>query len=90
MLGVAPGTIERMVRDVNAVPDVILRDMILFAMKCARAPQTVETHDYTQLRAHGLNEAEILELVAMAGLAVYANILADATAMEPDEVFGAI
>jgi hypothetical protein len=31
-----------------------------------------------------------MELVAMAALAVYANIISDATAMEPDEMLVAI
>jgi len=29
----------------------------------------------------------IMELISMAALAVYANIIADATAMEPDTMF---
>jgi AhpD family alkylhydroperoxidase len=35
-------------------------------------------------------QSEIMELVAMAALAVYANIISDATAMEPDEMLVAI
>ena len=34
-----------------------------------------------------MNDSELVELVAMSGLAVYANIMADATAMEADEMF---
>ena len=89
MLGVETGTIEHIVRDVTAMPDIQLRDMILFSMKCALEPQSVGPADYAGLRQHGLKEAEIVELIAMAGLAVYANIIADATAMEPDEMFSA-
>jgi alkylhydroperoxidase family enzyme len=42
------------------------------------------------LTRHGLNHSEIVELVAMSGLAVYANIMADATAMEPDKMFASL
>jgi hypothetical protein len=31
-----------------------------------------------------------LELIAMAGLAVYANIMADATGMEADAIFASL
>jgi AhpD family alkylhydroperoxidase len=57
------------------------------SLKCSRDPQSLETADYELLTRHGLNHSEIVELVAMSGLAVYANIMADATAMEPDKIF---
>lgn len=44
--------------------------------------------DYESVRSHGLGQPEIVELTAMSGLAVYANIMADATGMEADAVFG--
>ncbi len=61
--------------------------MILFAVKCATDPQSLTGADYKQLRDHGLKESEIVEVVAMSALAVYANIIADATTMEPDPIF---
>jgi uncharacterized peroxidase-related enzyme len=87
MLGVDPGMIERMVRDVTTIPDLALRDMVRFSLKCARDPQSLETADYESLAGHGLTQSQIVELIAMSGLAVYANIMADATAMEPDKMF---
>lgn len=87
MLGVDPYTLEQMVRDVAAIPDPVLRDMVRFAVKCARDPQGVEKADYDVLIGHGLSQSVLVELVAMSALAVYANIIADATAMEPDEMF---
>jgi alkylhydroperoxidase family enzyme len=53
----------------------------LFGLKCSKNPQNHAEADYEKLRQHGLSRAEILEVIAMAGLAVYANILADATGM---------
>jgi alkylhydroperoxidase family enzyme len=86
-LGVDPGMIEWLVRDVTTIPDPVLRDMVRFSLKCSRDPRSLETADYELLTRHGLNHSEIVELVAMSGLAVYANIMADATAMEPDKIF---
>jgi len=84
MLGV---DIEQLVNDVQNVTDPVLRDMILFAMKCARDPQSLTVGDYDVVRKHGLSQAHIMELISMSALAVYANIIADATAMEPDKAF---
>ena len=36
------------------------------------------------------NDADIVEMIAMSGLAVYANIMADATGMEPDAMFAEV
>jgi uncharacterized peroxidase-related enzyme len=88
MLGVEPALLEYMVRDVALVPDLALRDMIAFCRKCARDPQSISAADHETLRRHGLGYSEIVELIAMSAFAVYANIIADATAMEPDEMFG--
>jgi AhpD family alkylhydroperoxidase len=65
MLGVQPAMLEQMVQDVSLIPDGALRDMITFARKCAKDPQSVDS-------------------------AVYANIIADATAMEADAMFAQI
>jgi len=61
--------------------------MVNFSLKCAKNPQSVTAADYAELHRHGLTDGEIAELVSMAGLAVYASIMADATAMEPDAMF---
>ena len=65
-----------------------LRALVLFALKCSRTPQSLTKEDYDRLREHGLKKSEIVEIIAMSAFAVYANIIADATAMDPDELFG--
>jgi uncharacterized peroxidase-related enzyme len=90
MLGVSPGLLESLTRDINAIGEPRLRDMILFGLKCSRDPQGLTTADFDRLHGHGLREPEIVELIAMAGLAVYANIMADATGMEADGMFAAV
>lgn len=90
MLGVKPGMLDALVSDINSLPDARLREMILFALKCSRNPQGLVERDFERLRGCGLKQSEIVELIAMSALAVYANILADATAMAPDEMFETI
>jgi len=72
---------------VEAIPDPKLRDMITFAVKAALDPQGLRSEDYERLRSHGLGTPQIVEIVGMAAFAVYANIIADATAMASDAMF---
>ena len=53
----------------------------------AREPQAVTSENYDVLWKHGLSQSQIMEIVGMAALAVYANIMADATAMDDDAMF---
>ena len=55
--------------------------------KCARDPQSLTPADYKTLFSHGYTQSQVVEIVSMSALAVYANIMADATAMENDEMF---
>ena len=87
MLGVDIEMLNRLVRDVHSITNLKLREMILFAIKCSRDPRSLAEADFGNLRRHGLKESEILEIIAMSALAVYANIIADATAMDEDEMF---
>jgi hypothetical protein len=53
-------------------------------------PQGLSESVFAVLRSHGLKSGELMEIMAMAALAVYADITADATAMEPDAMFVAV
>ena len=64
--------------------------MILFALKCARDPRSLTNADYEKLQQHGLTQSETVEIIAMSAFAVYANIVADATGMEPDSMFDTV
>ena len=87
MLGVDVRLIDELLEDVNLIRDPQLRTMIQFALKCSRQPQDLDKSDFHRLREQGLGQSEIMEVVAMTAFAVYANIIADATAMEPAKRF---
>jgi uncharacterized peroxidase-related enzyme len=87
MLGVKPELLDELARDFKSITDVKVRDTILFTLKCSKNPQSLTEDDYDKLREFGFKQSEIVELIAMSALAVYANIIADATAMEPDKMF---
>ena len=88
MLGVDSELLDSLVRDVETMTDVKVRTMVRFALKCSRDPRTPSAADFDSLRGAGLSQGGIVELIAMSALAGYANIIADATGMEPDEMFG--
>jgi uncharacterized peroxidase-related enzyme len=90
MLGVSPRLLEELVNNPESLTDLKLRAMVLFGLQCSRNPQGLTDHAYEALRKHGLRQSQIMELVAMSAFAVYANIVADATGMDSDEMFARI
>ena len=75
----------------EALPEVralyATRAILAFGLKCARSPQSLTDEDFRSLTRLGLGHAEIVEVVATSALAVYANILADATGVTGDDMF---
>lgn len=90
MLGVDPETLEALVNDVEGLTPEKLKDIVMFGIKCARDPKSLSGLDFNTLRDHGLDDEEIMELIAMAGLALYLNVIADATAIETDSLFAQV
>ncbi len=88
MLGVDNNSLAALASSVESLDPPKVRDIVRFGVKCARDPQSLTAEDFEVLRGHGLRQSEIVELISMSALAVYANILADATGVENDEMFG--
>ena len=87
MLGVDEDTLAQLSANIEGIDPLKARDIIKFGLKCARDPQSLSKADFDGLRKYGLRESELIELVSMSALAVYANIVADATAVPSDEMF---
>jgi uncharacterized peroxidase-related enzyme len=90
MLGVGPRTLEALLSSIDTIPDEKVRALVEFGLKCSRNPATVQQSDYDALRRLGLGESEIVEAISMSALAVYANIIADATKMQADPMFATV
>ncbi len=88
MLGVDADMLATLSEGVDGISPAKARDILKFGLKCSRDPQSLVKADFDALRGHGLRESELVELISMAGLAVYANIVADATAVPADDMFG--
>ena len=87
MLGVDDRTIAMVIADIDKVEPATTRAILSFGLKCARNPQSLDDGDFESLREVGLAETEIIEVISMSALAVYANILADATGIPDDDMF---
>ena len=87
MLGVDAGTIQTVIEHLDKLEPETTRAILSFGLKCARNSQSLEDGDFDSLRQVGLTDTEIVEVISMAALAVYANILADATRVANDEMF---
>jgi len=87
MLGANEKLIHSLVYDIEGMRDHKLRDFLLFGLRCSRNPQSLTEEDFATLRKHGFDDADIVETIAMSGLAVYANIMADAIGMDADDMF---
>jgi uncharacterized peroxidase-related enzyme len=87
MLGVDAATLDTLVERLDELRPERVRALITFGVKCARDPQSLDEADFAGLVRLGLSQAEIVEAISMSALAVYANILADATGIADDEMF---
>lgn len=87
MLGVDEESLEQLAGDVDAIDPPKVRAIIRFGIKCSRNPQGLTPEDFAELKGFGMPQSEIVELISMSALAVYANIMADATAVENDDMF---
>jgi len=87
MLGVDARTIQTVIEQLDRVEPETTRAILSFGLKCARNPQSLEASDFERLKRVGLTDPEIVEVISMSALAVYANILADATGIADDGMF---
>ena len=71
-------------RDLNHLTPDRTRKIIQFAIRCADEPLTLQKADYEEIRDFGISEAEIVEIVSLAAMGSYFDILADALKLEVD------
>lgn len=84
-LGIDEDTLAALVEDLASVSPQRIRAIIEFSLKVAKYPQTVIEEDYEILRRHGVSDGEIVEIVQVAGAAVFMDIMSDALKIEVEE-----
>jgi len=84
-LGVDEATLKTIATDLGDVNPERIRIIIEFAVKAALHPQDLEPADYDAMRAQGVTNEEIVEIILVAGMAVLADIMADGLKIEVEK-----
>lgn len=86
-LGMSEQVLTTLVNDFDACPlPERQKTAIRFGLLAATKPHTVTTADYDQLRAQGITDAEIFEIIATANLFTGVNQYTDAIKLEIDRL----
>ena len=84
-LGVDDDTLSAIATNLGEVNPERIRAIIAFALKTASSPKALAREDFDAVRAHGISDGEILEIILVAGAAVLNDVLADAIKVQVDE-----
>jgi uncharacterized peroxidase-related enzyme len=85
-LGIDEATLSALAQDLGQVSPQRIRAIIEFAEKAAHAPKSLQAQDFEQVRAEGVTDEELVEIVQVAALGVFSDIMADALKIEVDAV----
>ena len=61
-----------------------MRVIIEFALKVAHDRKNLVAEDYAKVRAQGISEAELVEIILIAAIAIFNDTVADALQIEVD------
>jgi uncharacterized peroxidase-related enzyme len=85
-LGIDEATLRTLIEDLPHLTPERIRLTIEFAIKVARSPKELRREDYDNLRAYGVSEEELVEIIHLASLGSSGDVLADALKVEVDDV----
>ena len=83
--GIESDMLAALDRDLDGLSPMRVQAIVKFAQKCARDRAALGADDYESVRAQGVSEEEILEIIALAALANFLNTLADSLKLEIDD-----
>lgn len=83
-LGIDETTLSALAQDLSHVSPQRVRAIIEFAERAAHAPKSLQAEDFDRVRAEGVTDEELVEIIQIAALGVYSDILADSLKIEVD------
>ena len=83
-LGIDEETLHKLVNDLPQLSPERIRATIAFALKVAGSPKALVREDYDSLRAQGLSEEELVEIIQLAAISSTGDVLADALKIDVD------
>ena len=84
--GIDQDTLEALEKDLEALSPVRVQTIVKFAEKCATNRQDLSDQDYADVRAQGVTDDEIVEIVCLAALGNYLDTIADSLKLQVDDV----
>jgi uncharacterized peroxidase-related enzyme len=86
MVGVDESMLAAVGNNLGSVTPERVQAIVAFGVKAAMSSGDLTEADFDKLRDMGISDSEIVEIVALAGLGVYLNIVADALKIEVDDM----
>ncbi len=83
-LGVDEAALETLVQDLPSFTPQRVRVIIEFAVKVAHDRQNLVAEDYAKVRAQGISDAELVEIILIAAIGIFNDTIADALKIEVD------
>jgi uncharacterized peroxidase-related enzyme len=84
-LGVDEAALETLVEDLPSFTPHRVRVIMEFALKVAHDRWNLVAEDYAKVRAQGISEAELVEIIMIAALGIFNDTVADALKIEVDD-----
>ncbi len=83
-IGIDEETLAALDSDLEALAPRRVQEIVKFAQKCAGDRLNLVEADYDAVRQQGVNDEEIIEIIALAALGNYLDTLADSLKIELD------
>ncbi len=84
ILGIDEETLHKVVNDLPNLSPERIRATIEFSLKVARSAKSLVREDYDALRAQGVSDEELVEIIQLAAIASSGDVLADALKIAVD------
>jgi alkylhydroperoxidase family enzyme len=84
-VGVDQNLLDTMDKDPDSLPSDRVRVIIEFALKCSMHQENPTAEDFEIVRAQGVTDEEIVQIISLAALANYLNTMANALRVEVDD-----
>lgn len=85
-VGVDEAMLAAVGNDLGTLTPERVQAILSFGLKAAMSSKDLNEADYDKLRKMGVSDSEMVEIVALAGLGVYLNIIADGLKIEVDDM----
>jgi uncharacterized peroxidase-related enzyme len=84
-LGVDAETLESLDNDLESLSPRRVQVIVKFAKKCAMDRANLTAQDFDEVRAQGISDAEIMEVISLAALTNYLNTIADSLKVDVED-----